>query len=100
MVFETYTTNDYSFHYNEEYNPRRPPQTHNDVYYHRMQERDPNTEPNINPNNKSEARDAYCEFIYSPMLPKPSLPVNEIKGNSVSVSILYYISKWCCCYTA
>jgi hypothetical protein len=103
MVFETNATYDYSFYYKQDNNIKPAPKTHNDVYYHRMQEREPIAQPNINRNNNGEARDArdardaYYEFVYSPMLPKPSPPlVNEIKGNSV----LYYISKWFCCYTA
>lgn len=106
MVFETNATYDYSFYYKQDNTIKPAPKTHNDVYYHRMQEREPIAEPNINRNNKDDAhdahdardaREAYYEFVYSPMLPKPSQPpVNKTMWNSV----LYYISKWCCCYTA
>ncbi len=104
MVFETNATYDYSFYYKQDNTIKPAPKTHNDVYYHRMQEHEPIAEPNINRNNKDDAREArdareaYYEFVYSPMLPKSSSrpPANEIKGNLV----LYYISKWCCCYTA
>jgi hypothetical protein len=92
MVFETNATYDYSFYYKQDNNIKPEPKTHNDVYYHRMQQREPIAEPNLNRNNKCEA---YYEFVYSPMLPKSTPPVNETNENSV----LYYISKWFCCYT-
>jgi hypothetical protein len=95
MVFEVYTTYDYSFHYNGGYDVKQPPTSHNNVYYQRMQEQE-TPKPNIGSINQGKNGEAYYEFIYSPILPKPSASANEIKGNS----ILYYISKWCCCYSA
>lgn len=104
MVFETYTTNDYSFHFNEEYNPRRLPQTHNDIYYHRMQEQSshqPQEEPslqhitmsNINLNSKGES---YHEFVYSPLLPK-TLSNTDKETNGNSVSVMDYLKRLFCC---
>lgn len=99
MVFETYTTYDYSFHSNFDYNVTRPPKTHNDIYYHRIREKE--TIPsniamgNINRNDKGEV---YHEFIYSPMLPKTSSNSlqnndNGIKGNTLTN---YLMQLFCC----
>ena len=94
MVSEIYTTYDYSFHCNSPYKPTRPPQTYNDILYHRIEER-PNINinmANINRNNKGET---YYEFAYTPMLHKtlPNTDNKEINENSV----ISYLKKWFCC---
>lgn len=96
MVFETYTTYDYSFHYNYGYDVKPPPKTHNDIFYHRLEERE-NTIPSINMGkiNRNNKGEAYYEYVYSPLLNKPSSNINtqEVKENSV----LYYVKRLFCC---
>jgi hypothetical protein len=101
MVFETYTTYDYSFYPNRNYNPTRPPKTHNDIYYHRMQEQQEEQLPAninmgiINSNNKGQQ---YYEFSYSPMLPKTSSKMsvsNDIKTKENSL-LNYFKHLFCC----
>ena len=41
MVIETNVTYDYSFYYKQNTNVNPSPKTHNDVYYHRMQDTTP-----------------------------------------------------------
>lgn len=97
MVFETNTTYDYSFFSNQDSNVKPLPTTHNDVYYHRMQETanpNPNPVPNINMSNinRDKNGEAYFEFVYSPMLPKTtSKPIHK-KEESI-----FYILKRCLC---
>ena len=94
MVFEVYTTYDYSFHSNGGYDVKPPPTSHNNVYYQRMQEQE-TPKPNINMGsiNRDKNGEAYYEFIYSPILPKSTYQVQEIKDNSV----LYYLKQLFCC---
>lgn len=100
MVFETYTTHDYSFHYNDEYNISRPPKTHYDISYHRMQEQQQESSiQNINMGNilRNNKGEPYYEVAYSQMLPKTSsvslLNTDKEKGNS----IIDILKQWFCC---
>ena len=92
MVFEVYTTYDYSFHYNGENIVKPPPQpiSHNNVYYQRMKEQPASAMGSVTRNSSGEA---YYEFVYSPMLPKPISQVQEKKEHSV----VYYMKQLFCC---
>jgi hypothetical protein len=59
-----------------------------------MQEQE-TPKPNINMGsiNRDKNGEAYYEFIYSPILPKSTYQVQEIKDNSV----LYYLKQLFCC---
>jgi hypothetical protein len=93
MVFEVYTTYDYSFHCNGEnvVKPTPPPTSHNNVYYQRMKEQPASAMGSVTRNSNGEA---YYEFVYSPVLPKPKSLVQEIKEHSV----VYYLKRlfYCC----
>ena len=90
MVFEVYTTYDYSFHCNGENIVKPPPTSHDNIYYQRMKEQPASAMGSVNRNSNGEA---YYEFVYSPVLPKLTPRVQEIKENSV----LYYIKQMFCC---
>jgi hypothetical protein len=90
MVFEVYTTYDYSFHHNGENNIKPPVTSYYNVYYQRMKEQPASAMGSISRNSNGEA---YYEFVYSPALPKLTPHVQEIKENSV----LNYLKRMLCC---
>jgi hypothetical protein len=105
MVFETNVTYDYSFYYKQNTNVNPSPKTHNDVYYHRMQE-SANPTPSLphSMNMGSITRDkngeAYYEFIYSPLYPKKAMTQASLYGDQEVKrdGISYYLKRWFCCY--
>lgn len=93
MVFETYTTYDYSIYSNRDYDVKPPPSSHYDIYYQRMQERPTNPVNAMGSITRNSSGEAYYEFIYSPMLPKPTDTIKEVKTKSV---LDYFKQIFCC----
>jgi hypothetical protein len=104
MVIETNVTYDYSFYYKQNTNVNPSPKTHNDVYYHRMQDTTtaiptPPHSMNMGNINRDKSGEAYYEFVYSPLYPKKSIEtsthhVQEISEKNMS----YYLKRLFCCY--
>lgn len=109
MVIETNVTYDYSFYYKQNTNVNPSPKTHNDVYYHRMQDTTtaiPTPPHNMNMSNmnmgninRDKSDEAYYEFVYSPLYPKKTIEksihhVQEISEKNMS----YYLKRLFCCY--
>ena len=109
MVIETNVTYDYSFYYKQNTNVNPSPKTHNDVYYHRMQDTTtaiPTPPHNMNMGNmnmgninRDKSGEAYYEFVYSPLYPKKTIEksihqVQEISEKNMS----YYLKRLFCCY--
>ena len=109
MVIETNVTYDYSFYYKQNTNVNPSPKTHNDVYYHRIQDNTTAipTPPhsmnmgnmNMGNINRDKSGEAYYEFVYSPLYPKKTIEkstqqVQEISEKNMS----YYLKRLFCCY--
>ena len=104
MVIETNVTYDYSFYYKQNTNVNPSPKTHNDVYYHRMQDTTtaiptPPHSMNMGNINRDKSGEAYYEFVYSPLYPKKTIEkstqqVQEISEKNMS----YYLKRLFCCY--
>jgi hypothetical protein len=104
MVIETNVTYDYSFYYKQNTNVNPSPKTHNDVYYHRMQDTTtaiPTLPHSMNMGNinRDKSGEAYYEFVYSPLYPKKTIEksthhVQEISEKNMS----YYVKRLFCCY--
>ena len=119
MVIETNVTYDYSFYYKQNTNVNPSPKTHNDVYYHRMQDTTTAipTPPhsmnmgnmnmgnmnmgnmNMGNINRDKSGEAYYEFVYSPLYQKKTIEksthqVQEISEKNMS----YYLKRLFCCY--
>ena len=92
MVFETYTTYDYSVYTNHrDYDVKPSPSSHHDIYYQRMQERPTNPVNAMGSITRNSSGEAYYEFVYSPMLPKTTKQVVK------EISVFDYLKKWLCC---
>lgn len=91
MVFEVYTTYDYSFHCNGENIVKPSPTSHDNIYYQRMKEQPASAMGSVSRNSNGEA---YYDFVYGPVLPKTKSLVQEIKEHSV----VYYLKRlfYCC----
>lgn len=91
MVFETYTTYDYSIYPNRDYDVKSTPSSHHDIYYQRMQERPANPVNAMGSITRNSSGEAYYEFVYSPMLPKTTKRIVK------EISVFDYLKKWLCC---
>ena len=110
MVFEVYTTYDYSFHYNGGHGVKPPPSVYDEIAYQRMEETT-NTGAGVIKRNNSD--EIYYESAYSPRLPNVSIKTyddyvayndsikhykmlndkKEMKENC----ILFYLKEMFCC---
>lgn len=70
MVFEVYTTYDYSFNYNSDYNVKLPPSVYDEVAYQRMEEIANKGTGII---QRTDSDEIYYESAYSPRLPNISI---------------------------
>ena len=111
MVFEVYTTYDYSFHYNPGYNVKLPPSVYDEVAYQRMEEITNKGAAGII--QRTDSDEIYYESAYSPRLPNISIKTHsdyvayndsikhykmlndkkEMKENC----ILFYLKEMFCC---
>ncbi len=104
MVIETNVTYDYSFYYKQNTNVNPSPKTHNDVYYHRMQDTTtaiptPPHSMNMGNINRDKSGEAYYEFVYSPILPKKSIETSTHHFQEISEkNMSYYLKRLFCCY--
>lgn len=113
MVIETNVTYDYSFYYKQNTNVNPSPKTHNDVYYHRMQDTTPPipipphsmnmsnmnmSNMNMGNINRDKSGEAYYEFVYSPILPKKSIETSMYHVKEISEkNMSYYLKRLFCC---